>query len=107
MPLNKPDIIPFVGVLAVLKWIPFVGKPLVKKAALKYAGKFKFCSLPNIYQNKKIVPEIFGIIKTDDITDLLIEIIENDEVENIKQRLSVFSAEEDPAEKIIRSIWSE
>jgi hypothetical protein len=107
MPLNKPDIIPFVGVLAVLKWLPFVGKPLLKKAALKYAGKFRFCSLPNIYQNKKIVPELFGVIKTDDIVDLLVEIIESGEIRNIKQRLSVFSAEEDPAEKIIRYLWGE
>ncbi|UCB47047.1 MAG: hypothetical protein JSV25_06435 [Spirochaetota bacterium] len=107
MPLNKPDIIPFVGLLAVLKWIPLIGKPLIRKAALKYTGKFEFCSLPNIYQNEKIVPELFGVIETDDITDLLVDIIENGEIEKIKQRLSVFSVEEDPAEKIIRSIWSE
>jgi hypothetical protein len=107
MPLNKPDIIPFVGMLAVLKWIPFIGKPLLKKAALKYSGKFKFCSLPNIYKNEKIVPELFGVIKTDDITDLLVDIIEHGEIEKIRQKLSVFDAQEDPAEKIIRSVWSD
>jgi len=105
MPLNRPDIIPFVGVLAALKWIPLVGRPILKKAALAYTRRFKFAALPNIYQNREIVPELFGVIKTEDITNLLAKIIENDEMAEIAKRLDVFDSAEDPADKIVRAIW--
>lgn len=105
MPLNRPDIIPIVGVLAVVKWIPFIGRPILRKAALAYSSKFRFASLPNIYQNREIVPELFGVIKTEDITNSLLRIMGNDEIPKIRERLSVFDVEEDPAENIIRCIW--
>ena len=92
------------GVLAVLKWIPLVGRPILKKAAIAYTRGFRFAALPNIYQNREIVPELFGVIKTDDITNLLVKIIEKDEMAEIGKRLEVFDSEEDPAEEIIRHI---
>ncbi len=104
-PLNKPEIIPFVGVLSILKWVPIFGKSLLKRGALAYSKKFRFSARPNIYQNREIVPELFGVLKTEDITDRLIKIIENNEAPEIKKRLGVFEVKEDPAEKIVRAVW--
>ena len=105
MPLNRPDIIPFVGVLAVLKWIPLIGRPILKKAALAYSRRFRFASLPNIYQNREIVPELFGVIRTEDITNLLVKMLKSGEIAKIRDRLSVFDSEEDPAERILQHVW--
>jgi hypothetical protein len=105
MPLNKPEIIPIVGPLAVLKYMPLLGKPLLKKAALAYTKKFRFAALPNIYRNEKIVPELFGVIRVEQITEMLSDIIENDGIKEIKKRLSVFETGSDPADSIVRYVW--
>lgn len=105
MPLNKPEIIPIVGPLAVLKYIPLLGKPLLKKAALSYTKRFRFAALPNIYRNEAIVPELFGVIQVEQITELLSDIIENDRINEIGDRLSVFEKGSDPADAIVRYVW--
>ena len=105
MPLNKPEIIPIVGPLAVLKYVPLLGKPLLKKAALSYTKRFRFAALPNIYRNEAIVPELFGVIQVEQITELLSDIIENDRINEIGDRLSVFEKGADPADAIVRYVW--
>ncbi|MBN2322752.1 MAG: hypothetical protein JXQ30_03380 [Spirochaetes bacterium] len=105
MPLNKPEIIPIVGPLAVLKYIPLLGKPLLKKAALSYTKKFRFAALPNIYRNEAVVPELFGVIRVEQITEMLSDIIENNGINEIRKRLSVFDTGSDPADEIVRHVW--
>jgi lipid-A-disaccharide synthase len=105
-PLNKPEIIPFVGALALFRRLPFV-KPLIRKAVLAYAGRFRFVGLPNIYANEEIVPELFGVLETKDIVDKLAEILDGDRMRSIAEKLGRFGYSEDPAEKIVARIWGE
>ncbi len=105
-PLNKPEIIPFNGVLALLKWIPLIGKPVLRRAFLRYSRRFKYSALPNIYEDEEVVPELFGVIRTEDITNRLFRLIDSDEPAVIKKRLERFRLESDPAETIVSSVFS-
>ncbi len=100
--LNKPELIPFVGIWSILNWVPFIGKRILRKAFLKYAEKFKYSALPNIYKNTEIVPELFCIFETEDITKKLMKIIEKKEITAIKKRLSQFSLNRDPDQEIVK-----
>ena len=102
--LNKPEVIPIEGIAGLLKWLPG-GKYLLRAAVKKYVKKFPFASLPNIYTNKMIYPEIFGIIQTNDIVNRLVDIVKNEQIEEIKDRLKIFSYDKDPAEKILSEIF--
>jgi len=105
--LNKPELIPIEGPAGLLKWVPLIGKPLLKSAVMHYLKRFPFASLPNIYQGKEIYPELFGIVKTRDITEKLSQILKNSLHNEIKKNLSVFSINQDPAEVIIGEIWGD
>ncbi len=102
--MNKPEVIPIEGVAGLLKWIPG-GKIVLRKAVKSYIKRFKYASLPNIYMDREIFPELFGVIKTADITKKLIELIRNNEIEKIKSRLAVFKLQNDPADLIISEIF--
>lgn len=106
-PLNKPELIPIEGAGAFLKYIPFIGRPILRKAALMYARRFRFTALPNMYRKREIVPELFGVISTNDITTRVAEILKNKEHLSIKERLGLFYTEDNPARKIVRAIWGE
>jgi lipid-A-disaccharide synthase len=105
-PLNKPEIVPFVGVLALIRRLPFM-KPLIRKAVLAYASHFRFVALPNIYANEEIVPELFRVIETKDIVKKLAETLDASRMRSIAEKLERFSYSEDPAEKIVNRIWGE
>ncbi len=104
-PMNKPEVIPIEGIFGLLKWVPFIGKPVLKRAVLRYIDKFPFAALPNIYENEEIVPELFGVIKTADITEMINEIIENRTDEKIRKRLLRFKPESDPVRIITEEVW--
>ena len=101
--LNKPEVIPIEGIAGLLKWIPG-GRLILRKAVLKYVKKFPFSSLPNIYTNSEIFPELFGVIKTDDIIDRMIRLIRDGEIDKIKRKLEVFKLDKDPAGVIASAI---
>ena len=102
--LNKPEIIPIEGFAGLLKWLPG-GKMLLKKAVKKYIKNFPFASLPNIYMRKEILPELFGVIKTEDIVERLQKILKENELVDIKNKLMLFNFNNDPADTIISEIF--
>ena len=102
--LNKPEIIPIEGIAGLLKWIPG-GKIILKKAAQKYIKGFQFASLPNIYTQREIFPELFGVIKTEDIVEKLRNILIGQEIKKIKERLTVFKFNASPADLILKEIF--
>ena len=104
-PMNKPELIPIEGVFGLLKWVPLVGKPVLKKAVQRYIQKFPFAALPNIYENEEIFPELFGVIKTDKITEKISEIIESDSIWCIRQKLARFKPERKPVDIIMHEVW--
>jgi len=46
---------------------------ILKKAVFKYLTKFPYASLPNMYENEEIFPELFKVIQTDSSADLIIQ----------------------------------
>jgi len=105
--LNKPEVIPVEGLFGLMKWVPIIGKPVLKRAVLRYAKKFPFAALPNIYTGQEVVPELFGVFQTDDITRRLVDILEKGEEKEIKKRLSQFVPTRDPARLIVNAVWGE
>ncbi len=103
--LNKPDVIPVEGVFGLLKWVPVIGKPVLKRAVLRYAQEFPFAALPNIYAGEEVVPELFGMLQTADITSRLVDIFEKGEEKDIAKRLSKFTPSQDPARLIVNAVW--
>jgi lipid-A-disaccharide synthase len=103
--LNKPEVIPIEGILGLFKWVPVIGKAVIRKAFLHYVKKFRYASLPNIYTNSEVIPELFGIIQTSDITERVEIILKNNEHFEIKERLAQFSLKNNPVERIVREVW--
>jgi hypothetical protein len=103
-PLNKPELIPIEGAAGLLKWIPF-GTRILRKAALKYFERFSFSALPNMYANREILPELFGIITTEDITKKLHQILADGEYMRIREELSFFTFHTSPSRRILEEIW--
>jgi len=105
--LNKPEVIPVEGAFGLLKWVPVIGKPVLKRAVLRYARKFPFAALPNIYAGEEVVPELFGVFRTADITNRLVDILEKGEEKDIAKRLSKFTPSQDPARLIVNAVWGD
>ena len=59
-PFNKVEIIPLNGIINFVGYIPFIGLKIKKRIVLRYLKKKDFLGLPNIIENKEIVPEIKG-----------------------------------------------
>ncbi len=103
--LNKPEVIPIEGIFGLFKWVPILGKAVIRKAFFHYVKKFRYASLPNIYTNKEVIPELFGIIRTSDITERIKKILKSNEHLEIKERLTQFFLNNNPVDRIIREVW--
>lgn len=104
-PLNKPELIPVEGPFGALKWVPWFGKRILRKAVYRYISRFPYASLPNMYMNREVVPELFGVIKTSDITEKVVDILANGRDEEIRERLGCFTFSHDPASLIVDEVW--
>lgn len=104
-PLNKPELIPVEGLLGLLKWFPWAGRGILRKAGYRYFSTFSYASLPNLYMNREIIPELSGVIKTSNITNRIYDILYNQVDEEIKKRLQCFTFTHDPAKLIVDEVW--
>lgn len=104
-PLNKPELIPVEGLLGVLKWFPWAGRGILRKAGYRYFSTFSYASLPNLYMNSEVVPELSGVIKTSDITEKVYDIIHNERDREIRKKLQCFNFTQDPAKLIVNEVW--
>ena len=101
-PGNKPEAVPIEGAVNFVKYIPFIGRYLLKKVILSYADSFPHTALPNIYMKEEILPEMVGILKTDDITGKIQELLADEKLASIRERLSCFQFETSPVDVILR-----
>ena len=104
-PGNKPEAVPIEGAANFVKYIPFFGKYLLKKVILAYADRFPHTALPNIYMNEEILPEMVGILKTDDITRKIQHLLTGDKRAAIREKLSCFQFKTNPVDTILNTIW--
>jgi lipid-A-disaccharide synthase len=104
-PGNKPEVVPIEGAANFVKYIPFFGKYLLQKVILAYADSFPHIALPNIYMNEEILPEMVGILHTDDITRKIQDLLEDDALSAIREKLACFQFDTNPVETILNTIW--
>ena len=106
-PGNKPDLIPIEGAANLVKLIPLAGKFLIKKALLSYAKRYPLTALPNIYMNEEILPELVGMLETDDITRKIQELLTDENLASIREKLSCFQFDTNPIDVILRKAWGD
>jgi len=105
-PSNKPEIVPMEGAIGMVKWIPLLGKALTRLAINAYAKRYPYTALPNIYMQEEIVPELSGVITTDDVTNRVHEILSRGEHERIRERLAVFQFPFNPVDVIVQTVFN-
>jgi hypothetical protein len=106
-PLNKPELIPIEGAFGLLKWVPVIGKPVLRKAVLRHVKQYPYAALPNIYENEQIFPELFGVIRTRDITETVGRVLSEDGGGAIRAKLARFRPERSPVSIIADQVWGE
>lgn len=79
LPLNKPEDIPFIGVIGLLDWLPWLGPRIKGPILMKMAETFGWVAQPNILANREVVPEIKGILDADDVSRRILEILRDKE----------------------------
>lgn len=88
MPLNRPDQIPYVGLVGLLDWIPFFGRSIKGKLVLQIGKNFGFVSQPNILAKEEVVPEMMDVLTPEKISDKVFSIIAEPKlVEDMKKKL--------------------
>ncbi|MFQ5796793.1 MAG: hypothetical protein ACE5JP_17325 [Candidatus Bipolaricaulia bacterium] len=66
-PLNKPEEIPLKGMGWFADLVPVAGKWIKRKVINKGVQNLEFIALPNIKANRRIVPELVGILTPDQV----------------------------------------
>jgi len=87
IPFQRPEFIPLEGIAGLIGGIPWVGMQIKKWAVRRYSKLIKFCSLPNIYAGREIVPELRGEVTPQDVASSALEILQDE------KRLSFISSE--------------
>lgn len=104
-PANKPEIVPIEGAANMVKWIPLAGTFLIRMAIKSYIKRYPLTALPNIYMNEEILPELVGVLETDDITLKIQELLTGEDLAKIGERLSCFQFDTNPVDIIVREVW--
>ena len=97
--------IPIEGVANMVKYIPLAAKFLIPLAIKSYIKRYPLTALPNIYMNEEIIPELVGVLKTDDITTRIEELLSGNNLAKIKGRLSCFQFDTNPVDVIVQELW--
>jgi lipid-A-disaccharide synthase len=103
--LNKPELIPLEGPAGLVKLVPFFGKRIAARAVMAYAGRIPFAALPNIYENEELLPELFGVVETGEITRKLAGLLSGGGLEAVRKRLSRFRRRPNPVDAIVADVW--
>jgi lipid-A-disaccharide synthase len=109
VPLNKPEAIPLDGLPGLIERVPWFG-PMIKSGMVRrYSRKVKFTALPNLRAGKEIVPELRGIIKAQDVSRKVIELLQDPVLRNnmageLKFVMGAKGAADRIAEAILREL---
>ncbi len=105
-PLNRLELIPIEGPAGLLKWVP-LGRAVLARAVARYVRDFRYASLPNLYEGEEIFPELFGVLRTEDITARLLALLRSGEDRDITKRLRRFTFSREPVDVVMREVWGE
>lgn len=74
LPLNRPELLPYVGLLGLLDWIPG-GARLKGRVLAGMKGKVGYLSQPNLLSGEEIVPEIVDVVKPEGVAAAIRELL--------------------------------
>ncbi|MDQ7824159.1 MAG: glycosyltransferase [Candidatus Eremiobacteraeota bacterium] len=63
LPLNRPEEIPYIGIVGLLDWLPLLGRLLKAPLIRRIAKTLGAVAQPNILARREIVPEIKGVLE--------------------------------------------
>jgi hypothetical protein len=105
LPLNKPEVLIFDGILGVVGKLPILGKLLKSISIHILKRKNRFYALPNIIKNREIVPELIGNLSSIEIAEKIISIYYNEtKLLEIQNKLKACEQDKNLAEEICRYI---
>ncbi|MDZ7673273.1 MAG: hypothetical protein U5K53_10675 [Halanaerobiales bacterium] len=107
LPLNRPELIPLPGLIGLIGEIPFLGKIIKKLVIPNMAKKRKYISLVNLIYNENIVPELMGVLDSNNIANTVIKLLETNETEEIKKRINKLQFDNGAAEIMVDDILNE
>lgn len=92
LPLNKPELLIFHGILGMISKIPVLGR-LFKKILIHHLSKTPpLLALPNKMEKKEIIPEIVKKISAEELAEQVLSLYENKEkLQIIKNDLHLFA----------------
>ncbi len=108
MPLNKPEAIPLDGLPGLIGYLPWFGSMIKSKIVRRYSRKIKFTALPNLRAGKEIVPELRGIIKAQDVSRKVIELLQDPVLRNnMASELKCIMGAKGAADRIAKAVLEE
>jgi lipid-A-disaccharide synthase len=106
LPLNRPEFIPYVGVIGLLEHIPIVGRPLKAKMMMMLSKGKPLLSQPNLRAEREVIPEIMDIVDPQIIFERILPFLENKD-KRIKIReelLEIYSPHRGSSQKIVEKL---
>lgn len=105
IPLNRPDLIIFDGLLGLLSQLPGIGLWIKKALISVYKRKHDYFSPANKYLNEPIIPEIIDNIEEHSLANTIQMLISNpNELNKIKQKLATIPIPQHIAQNMISHI---
>ncbi|GEM_PF-42360 len=103
LPLNKPEDIPYMGIIGLLDWLPLIGHRIKAPLIMKLSRTVGFVAQPNILVGREIVPEIKGVLKPEGVAEAIIKVIEDeDSMRKMKKELlDIYSPFEGAATRMV------
>ena len=105
LPLNRPDLLIFDGLLGLLAKVPLLGR-LIRYGVITYSQRYiPYFSLPNKRAGQRIIPEYVQTLSAQDIADIVVSHSQNKpERQSVKDALSAIKPTDTMAYDIISEI---
>lgn len=105
LPLNRPECLPYIGILGLLDWIPG-GKILKGKILMRMKERVSFQALPNIMAERAIMPELIDVLTPQLVAQKALELLDNPQAlyEQRKSFAQIYTSSEGTARRILRII---
>ncbi|MGV8125496.1 MAG: glycosyltransferase [Candidatus Xenobiia bacterium LiM19] len=88
LPLNKPEDIPYMGIIGLLDWLPLIGPRIKAPLIRSLARNVGLVAQPNILAGKEVVPEIKGVLRAESVADSIQKVLDdNDSIVTMKKEL--------------------